>query len=602
MRRFIPLVVFALVLLANFPARSADDPRAPVDASPVVVAGGSFSILCYHEVRAIRDYPDPFAINPVELVRQFAWLRGNGYVPVSLDQIVAARHGGRPLPAKAVLLSFDDAYLSFYTRVYPLLKEFDYPAVLGVVGGWIDHPKIVPPLVDDQGGQVKDSFANWGQLREMADSGLVEIASHSYNLHHGIVANPQGNLQPAATTRLYDGATGRYETDTAWRKRVGADLAASAAAIERGTGRRPRTVVWPYGSYNGELVSIAAGQGLVIGLTLDDGVNSPDVPLTALRRTLIEHNPALAEFVAESRGPLYAEPLRVMQISLDDIYSAQAARQESNLSILLDRVDALKPTHVVLQATGDLNGDGIADIAYFPNRHLPLQADLFNRVSWQLSSRIDLKVYALLPVTGFHLPRAKIADLYEDLARHAPIDGLVFDDGRQSGMSQDADTLEFTRQLATRVRAFRAPLKTVGTLMADSSTATGMPGESGRVAKLTSYLASYDFGSLVTTVGPGDVMTPEAWLGDAAADSAVRRRTVFMLRKDKAGIAESGSAGAVVGEGNAIATRMRDLQLGGWLNFGFGPDDFLHDEPPLSQIAPRMSLRVFPLASGKDAR
>jgi hypothetical protein len=47
---------------------------------------------------------------------------------------------------------------------------------------------------------------------------------------------------------------------------------------------------------------------------------------------------------------------------------------------------------------------------------------------------------------------------------------------------------------------------------------------------------------------------------------------------------------------------MRALQLGGVLNFGYVPDDFLHNNPPLAQIAPAMSLRVFPLALGNKER
>lgn len=594
-------VLLALLLLQSALLR-ADDTRAPIDVSPAVPAGGAFTIICYHEVRGVRDYPDPFAVNPLELVRQFAWLRGNGYTPVSLDDIVAARRGGTALPAKAVLLSFDDAYLSFYTRVFPLLKEFRYPAVLGVVGRWIDNPKIVPAQVDDQGAQIRESIARWGQLREMADSGLVELASHSYDLHRGIAANPQGNLQPAATTRLFDAGTGNYESDTAWRKRVAADLSASAAAIERGTGHRPRTIVWPYGSYNDELVNMASTQGMVIALTLDDGMNTTDVPLTALRRTLIEHNPALAEFVAEGRGPLYREPLRAIQVSLNDVYSADPARQESNLSLLLERVDALKPTHVYLQATSDSDGDGIADVAYFPNRHVPLRADLFNRVSWQLSSRIDLKVYALLPVFGFRLPRAQIADVYEDLARHAPFDGLVFDDGPRTGVVQDAATLEFTRQLAMRVRAFRAPLKTVGTLVIAVPPATGVAVESGGARIVADFLAAYDFVSIITTMDHEGATRQSALLGTLTADPAARNRTLFMLHLNRSGDYSAGSAREAAGSGNAIADWMRALQLGGWLNFGFGPDDFLRDSPPLEQLAPSMSLRVFPAGTGKASR
>jgi hypothetical protein len=213
---------------------------------------------------------------------------------------------------------------------------------------------------------------------------------------------------------------------------------------------------------------MAGELGMSIALTLDDGANTPDVPLTALRRTLIEHNPALAEFTTEVRGPLYPEPIRVVQVNLDDVYSADPAQQERNLSALLDRIEVLKPTHVYLQAIADTPGDGAAGAAYFPNGHLPLRGDLFNRVAWQLETRNDVKVFAVLPVTGFRLPQNAVAEIYEDLARYANFDGIVFDDNLQSDKVEDTGTLEFTRQLATHMRAFRAPLKTVRTMNIDS--------------------------------------------------------------------------------------------------------------------------------------
>ncbi|STJ81357.1 lipoprotein YcdR [Escherichia coli] len=56
------------------------------------------------------------------LREQFAWLRENGYQPVSIAQIREAHRGGKPLPEKAVVLTFDDGYQSFYTRVFPILQ------------------------------------------------------------------------------------------------------------------------------------------------------------------------------------------------------------------------------------------------------------------------------------------------------------------------------------------------------------------------------------------------------------------------------------------------------------------------------------------------
>jgi biofilm PGA synthesis lipoprotein PgaB len=392
----------------------------------------------------------------------------------------------------------------------------------------------------------------------MASSGLVEIASHTYDLHHGIVGNPQSNLQPAATTREYDAATGRYEGDANWRARVNADLAKSASVIERETGRRPRVIVWPYGSYNDELVHMAGALGMSIALTLDDGANTADVPLTALRRTLIEHNPTLADFIAEVRGPRYPPPVRVVEVSLDDVYNADPAQQEKNLSALLDRMEVLRPTHVYVKATA--GGDGSTGAAYFPTRHLPLRADLFNRVEWQLATRDDVKVFAVMPVSVAQLPPEKLAETYEDLARHAHFDGLVFDDKVGPGGGVDAaGSLELTRQLALRARAFRAPLKTV-------RTATN----SENVAE---FAAAYDYVALPTRDGL------------VVKDPVLQRKVVIMLPNS-----------SPPGDRNVLARRMRALQLRGTLNFGYGPDDFMHNNPPLAQIAPVMSLRVYPQA------
>jgi biofilm PGA synthesis lipoprotein PgaB len=576
----------------------------PAPGVPAVAPGGAFTVLCYHEVRdEVRDYPDPYAVDSAALVRQFAWLRGNGYVPVSLDQIVAARQGGKPLPAQAVLLSFDDGYLSFYTRVYPLLREFGFPAVLGVVGKWIDRPRDGPVMYGEKGTVFEASFPTWGQLREMAASGLVEIASHTYDLHHGVPANPQGNVEPAATARVYDAAAGTYEDDAAWRTRVRADFARNAAAIERETGRRPRAIVWPYGSYNDELVRIAGEYGISIALTLDDGINTPDVPLTALRRTLIEHNPALAGFATEVRGPLHPEPLRVVQVDLDDVYSMDPAQQERNLSLLLDRIEVLKPTHVYLRATADTRGNGVADAAYFPNRHLPLRADLFNRAAWQLETRNDVKVFAVLPVAGPGLSRESIADICEDLARYADIDGLVFEDVPQAGARPpgpgEADTAEFTRQLAARVRAFRAPLQTVRGLYADVAGDAAAPERFSR--DFSNFAAAYDYVAIMASPAQDGSFVPDAWLMTLAARSAAPGdpnpwgKVVFMLRNGR--YRPDAAAGmAARPDAAAIARQMQALQRDGALNFGYFSDDFLHNNPPLARIAPAMALRVYPLA------
>ncbi|MDZ7810192.1 MAG: poly-beta-1,6-N-acetyl-D-glucosamine N-deacetylase PgaB [Arhodomonas sp.] len=63
---------------------------------------------------------------------------------------------------------------------------------------------------------------------------------------------------------------------------------------------------------------------------------------------------------------------------------------------------------VYLQAFADPDGDGNAAAMYFPNRHLPVRADLFNRVAWQLRTRAGVRVYAWMPLLAFDLPEGNI--------------------------------------------------------------------------------------------------------------------------------------------------------------------------------------------------
>ena len=82
-------------------------------------------------------------------------------------------------------------------------------------------------------------------LTQMQKSGLVEIGSHSYDLHHGILGNPQGNTQPAATTRLYDRATRTYESDRDYAQRIQRDLVKNNQLFKQHGLKAPRAMVWP---------------------------------------------------------------------------------------------------------------------------------------------------------------------------------------------------------------------------------------------------------------------------------------------------------------------------------------------------------------------
>lgn len=449
---------------------------------PVNDPAQSYRVLTWHDIRddvreTFKTSPEPTAVDTKDLVRQLSWIAQNGYHPVSLQQIIDARAGKTPLPEKALLLTFDDGYESVYSKVFPLLKQFNYPAVIALVGDWIQTP--TDQLV--QYGDTtlpRSSFASWDQVREMMKSGLIEVASHTYSLHTGIQINPQGNLLPSAVSRHYSPQKMQYESDADYAKRISDDMQRSANLIERETGKHPRALVWPYGAHNAFAEKFAAQAGMPISLNLDPGPNTPDDDPNRIRRSLVEFDTGLSGLIELLRQPSRydgaEQPLqRVIHVDLDYVYDADPVVQEANLSALLDRIYRLHPSTVYLQAYADPDGDGVADALYFPNRHMPMRSDLFSRVAWQLETRANVTVYAWMPVMAYKLPasspvathlvqtmpgapasasehrylrlspfdpaaRQVITDIYEDLGKHAIFNGVLFHDDATLSDYEDA--------------------------------------------------------------------------------------------------------------------------------------------------------------------
>ena len=435
------------------------------------------TVLSYHEIseRADALVPD-YAVTPTAFVRQMDWLRNHGYRFVSISDVLAAREGKRPLPAQAVLVTFDDGYQSVYEHAWPILKLFRIPAVIAVVGSWLESKG----TVNFDGKELpRGKLLSWKELREMSDSGLVEVGSHSFDLHRGVQGNPQGNMQPSGTTRRWLPEERRHEDEQTYRRRIQADLERNDALIRRHIGRPPRVIAWPYGRYNAITREIAERLGMRIGLTLDDGANMHDTPLWGLRRILVERTMALwdleREITIRNRNLSDNDrPQKVMHVDLDYVYDADPAQQERNLGHLLDRIVAMGVNAVYLQAFADPDGDGTANAVYFPCRRLPMRADLFNRVAWQIRTRTQVRrLYAWMPALAFDLPasdpaaadrvtaltgdrtdrvnmgyrrlspfspraRQAIREIFEDLARSALFEGLLFHDDLTLSDYEDA--------------------------------------------------------------------------------------------------------------------------------------------------------------------
>ncbi|ENW27893.1 poly-beta-1,6-N-acetyl-D-glucosamine N-deacetylase PgaB [Acinetobacter lwoffii] len=392
-----------------------------------------FVTLTFHDVRddvAKRGDRDVYAISTKNLGQYLEWIQREGWHPIRLEDVWLARQGKKTLPNKALLLTFDDGALSSYNRVFPLLKQYKTPAVFAIPTSWINGN-----TKDAYEAYGKGNLMTWPQMREMVASGYAEFVSHSDNMHRGILANPQQNMQPAAITREYIEKQKRYETESEYQSRVVVDLKKSKQTLDRELGINSRAIFWPYGAVTTETEELAAQAGLPMSFSLGSVAPLADSVKT-YQRALIMDNPTpeminqeMLEFLNYVRAP-YKQRKSFLRFDLAEMQSANNEQFNQKLGQLLDKVDGLKTSTIILKAVSDSNGDGKIDVAYFPNRQLKMQQDMLNRVVWQSRTRISNRVYAELPLSLETEQKLDLSVLTANLVKNnTSIEGLMLDTG-----------------------------------------------------------------------------------------------------------------------------------------------------------------------------
>uniref|UniRef100_UPI003F598232 poly-beta-1,6-N-acetyl-D-glucosamine N-deacetylase PgaB n=1 Tax=Stenotrophomonas cyclobalanopsidis TaxID=2771362 RepID=UPI003F598232 len=623
LRNLMSMLLLGLVLLA---------PPAAAQERDLDSADNGLLVLSYHDIRDdVREKgdADAYAVSTQNFAAHLDWLSAHGYHPISLSQLIKASRGEAQLPPRPVLLTFDDGLRSVYSRVYPLLRAYNYPALVAVITDYVD---MAPGRTIDYGYRAfgHDDFLTWDQLREMQSSGLIELASHTDNQHHGVQSNPQGNQTPAVITRIYDPKTQRYETAQEYESRLRDDLALSVKRIQKELGVPPKAIVWPYAAYNKLSNDIAEQLGMPVSFDLEGRSTPVTSDLHGLARLLVTNNPNVSSLAFELRRNVSLDGTRALQIDMDAVYDPDPAQLARNLDKLIDRVKKVGPTHVYLQAFADPDGNNTADALYFPNRHMPMRADLFNRVAWQLKTRAGVKVYAWLPVLGYELPdapqrtalgiasperdgmyrldftkpqaRQMIKDIYEDLAINSYFEGLLFHDdayvrdtelaqlpqeGADGGRTQAL--IDFTLELRDTAQRWRPKLGTVRNLYAQP--VLEPQSASWFAQRLDLFNQAYDRTALMAMPWMEGSKHPERWLDRLV--TAVRahdpdlKHTMFELQtvdwRTQTPIS-----------GQRLRAQVRRLQAQGVRHFAWYPDDFIADKPSTTDARAAMSARNFP--------
>ena len=215
-----------------------------------VVSANHIPVLLYHDVQQQYE-PDRavITITPERFEEHIVTLLNNGYTPVSFEDIYNASQGNFVMPEKPVVISFDDGYDTNYNYAFPIIKNYGVKTTIFVV------VRTVGQVVGGNG------HFTWEQAREMQQSGLVSIRSHTYS---------------------------HYDLQTLDEFSVLRELRLSKYLVEKNLGTGCDILAFPFGSCNDKIVDLAhkAGYKVVARVgeagknTLNDVDENPLVRVT----------------------------------------------------------------------------------------------------------------------------------------------------------------------------------------------------------------------------------------------------------------------------------------------------------------------------------
>jgi len=374
-----------------------------------VLAAG-VTVLTYHDIVADPG-KDKYGISLKNFETQLEYLKNNNYHPVSLSQFTQASKGAVTLPGRAVLLTFDDGLVSYRDNVVPLLAKFGYPSVLSIVTGWVDGI--------EQPDEYRGKLLDWDDLRRLQKSSLIEIVSHSHNLHHWITSSPQQFQAPAGTTHRYDPNTDRYENESAFETRIRDDLLTTRRRFRQMLGHPPAALTWPYGAYDAVTMNIAKSVGFDYQLSLDEGTAGfnelPDIRryIVLQAYTLKDFQTILSPDLKINRGQ------RFVEFNLEVFAHVSPEYHRMLMDQLARRVRSLGvDTVIVTPFTADHRE------AFFPNDTLPVKFDLLNGLLDRLQENRAIKnVYLRIP----DLDKLLSVTFFDNLAKRSRFNAILFD-------------------------------------------------------------------------------------------------------------------------------------------------------------------------------
>ncbi len=189
-------------------------------------------------------------VTPEAFAEHLSALSERGYTSIRLADWQRALDHGQPLPARPVLLTFDDGYEDFAEHAWPLLQHYGFGALAFIVTGCVGRHNAWDTDASSE------PLMHWATLRALRDAG-VEFGAHSVTHPRFTVLSPAEAFAEAARSRLQ---------------------------LEQELQLPVDTFAYPYGAEDPVTRHVVGSAGFQFGLSVRSGMAKRHAPWLALPR------------------------------------------------------------------------------------------------------------------------------------------------------------------------------------------------------------------------------------------------------------------------------------------------------------------------------
>lgn len=213
-------------------------------------------VIMYHSISRDESRLGDYVVTPQQFEEDLIWLSQHGYEAINVNDLIMHIRYGSSLPKKPVIITLDDGHLNALTQAFPVIKRHGFKMTVSCVGRWT--------LAAGEEAEPNEnySYLDAADIKKLRDSGIVEIACHSYDMHS--LDSRQGVLKTEC------------ESNEQYRSHLLSDIFKAQKYFSESCGFEPNVFTYPYGLCSEQTSEIVKSAGFEATLGCEEGINTID--------------------------------------------------------------------------------------------------------------------------------------------------------------------------------------------------------------------------------------------------------------------------------------------------------------------------------------